>query len=73
VPTSADHAATAEVCPGCGGRNVEHRTTCDWCGLPLVDPPRGRRRALLAFALLAVLLLGGLAWALLTQGALPQP
>jgi hypothetical protein len=49
----ADRPDSITTCPGCGGRNINNSTECDWCGRPFVS--KGGRLRLTAWQILSSL------------------
>lgn len=56
MPTAVEEPIA--VCSGCGGKNPEGSTECDWCGRPFLS--KGGRLRVTAWQLLSILLLLGL-------------
>src|ERR1700716_1828016 len=55
-PTLTDEPIA--ICPGCGGKNPDRSSECDWCGRPFVS--KGGRLRLTIWQILSSLLLLGL-------------
>jgi len=55
---STESPDSVTTCAGCGGRNTNNSTECDWCGRPFIS--KGGRLRLTAWQILSSLLLLGM-------------
>jgi hypothetical protein len=64
----ADRPDSVTTCPGCGGRNINDSTECDWCGRPFVS--KGGQLRLTAWQVLSSLFILGLIGAVVALAVL---